>query len=129
MNSQALFQKSKLKAVRNSLVEHPMHKKLFVQMNQSKCITNLAFISLLDIVCSKEIIKEKNNSLDWDSPISDQLLLKKEIANDPLCYIADLLVQHIMLDDYYIDYPWLPNVDVDESYEIEAEAMKLFIER
>jgi hypothetical protein len=59
------------------------------------------------------------------------LKLKKEILGEQLANVADLMVQNVLLEQYYIDYQW-PSAsipDVDENFETELDAIKLFIER
>lgn len=91
---------------------------------------NFAFMDLLELICSKDIdlnlsptITEMEQS-EQPNPKKD-FLLSEQMSN-----LADLLVQHVLLDQFYVDYQWPASLnDSDENFEAEVETMKLFIER
>lgn len=45
--------------------------------------------------------------------------------------LADLIVQQILFDDHYVDYQWpgSSSEDLDDNFDNEIEALKLYIER
>ena len=99
-----------------------------------RSIKNFAIIELVEIICSKcDFYEEKLKSLSAASQSSStgSLKLKRELLSEQLCNLADLLVQKILLEQYCIDYQW-PSAsipDVEENFEDELDAIKLFIER
>lgn len=45
--------------------------------------------------------------------------------------LSDLIVQNVLFDDHYVDYQWpgSSSEDLDDNFDNEIEALKLFIER
>jgi hypothetical protein len=90
---------------------------------------NFAIIDMLEILCSK--FTNEKESTQTNENEAQILKLKKEIISDQMCNLAELLVQHVLLEQHFIDYQWAsPNGnESDDSFESEVEAMKLYIER
>ena len=78
-----------------------------------KSIKNFALLNLLHVITS--------DSLDSDT----------RTTRDGKSSLGDLLVQKILLDDHFIDYQWQGSStdDIDDNFENEIEALKLYIER
>jgi hypothetical protein len=97
-----------------------------------KSVQNLAIIDLLEIVCTRyDFFDERLKKVSNRAEENFDLKLKKEISNEQLANVADFMVQNILLEQYYVDYQW-PSAsipDVDENFEVELDAIKLFIER
>jgi len=80
-------------------------------------------MNLLEIICTKPIS---------DSPTEcDGLKIRKEILSIQVCNLADLLVEHILLDQHFIDFQWASSGlnDFDDNFDGEVDALKLYIER
>ena len=86
---------------------------------------NLALIDLIEILCTKSIADEKLASE------CEMLKIKSEILIDQMCYLAELLVEHILLEQHFIDFQWASSglSDFDDNFDGEVDALKLYIER
>ena len=93
--------------------------------NQSKNLMNLAIMDMLEVLCTKPI-EDESLKYEWD-----MLKVKKELLVNNLVNLADLLVEHILLDQHFIDFQWASSStsDFDDNFEGEVEALKLYIER
>ena len=89
---------------------------------------NLVIMDLLEILCTKPITEtsQKQNSNEYGDLKIHKELLKNQISN-----LADLLVEHVMLDQHFIDFQWASSnsIDYEENFDGEVDAMKLYIER
>ncbi len=86
---------------------------------------NLALMDLLEILCTKSIADEKLASE------CEMLKIKSEILIDQMCNLAELLVEHILLEQHFIDFQWASSniSDFEDNFESEVEAIKIYIER
>lgn len=96
--------------------------------SQSKSIMNFAIMNLLEIICTKPIYDEKQNE---SSTEFYGLKIRKEILTSQVSSLADLLVEHILLDQHFIDFQWASSGlnDFDDNFDGEVDALKLYIER
>ncbi len=92
-------------------------------------------MDLLELICTTDCdlnvsptvmeIEKQSEEISIDQPLKKNNLLNEQMSN-----LADLLVQHVLLEQFYIDYQWpVSTNDSDDNFEAEVEAMKLFIER
>ena len=61
----------------------------------------------------------------------DMIEPRKYLLVEQMGNVADMLVQHVMLDTHYIDNIWPTAMgnESEENIEAEIDAMKLYIER
>lgn len=137
INNEMMLTKSKLKAVRSTLNEPPT-KKLALKKSQlletNKTIMNFALLDLLDTICSKSQEEEDQDKIEIDESHLDAVsseVVRTDLLSEQMSNLAELLLQHILLDQYFVDYQWpsSPLGDGDENNESEVEAIKMFIER
>lgn len=78
---------------------------------------NWALIDLFEAICSTK---------------GGDLERRRKLKSELLGYLADLLVQHILVEQHFVDYQWSTiqlAIEVEESLESELESIKMFVER
>lgn len=104
--------------------------------NEMKWIRNSAVIDMLETVCSQydlfeEKIKQAGGQSRTLAEIAGGLKVRKELCGELMCNAADLLVESVLLEQYFVDFHWpsssLP--DVDENFDTELDCVKMLIER
>jgi hypothetical protein len=90
--------------------------------NQFKSIRNFALVDFLEIICC---------TLSENESSPSRFPLKKKLISEQLCNLADLMAQNILLEQHFMDYQWASSclAEIEESFESELEAIKIFIER
>ena len=86
---------------------------------------NFAIMNLLEVLCTKSIATDESRKE------CESLKIRKEILSNQVCNLADLLVEHILLDQHFIDFQWASSGlnDFDDNFDGEVDALKLYIER
>ncbi|CAF0791809.1 unnamed protein product [Brachionus calyciflorus] len=110
INEELMTNKSKLKAIRNSLIDYPL-RRLDLKKNQLKSVRHLVVLNLLEVI----------------SMVSESEAKTRDIKSN----LAQLLVQKVLLDTHFVDYQWpgSSSEELDDNFDNEIEALKLFIER
>jgi hypothetical protein len=87
-------------------------------------------MDLIELICSKDVDLNISPTIT-EMEQSEQSNLRKDfLLSEQMSNLADLLVQNVLLDQFYIDYQWPASLnDSDENFEAEVETMKLYIER
>jgi regulator of replication initiation timing len=92
----------------------------------------MATIDFLDLVCNRyDFFDDRQKKLANIVEENFDLKVRNETLGEQLGNVAVTMVQMVLLEQFYIDYQW-PSAsmpDVDESFEAELDAIKLFIER
>jgi hypothetical protein len=90
---------------------------------------NFAILNLLEVLCTKPIAADESRK--ETSTECESLKIRKEILTNQVCNLADLLVEHILLDQHFIDFQWASSGlnDFDDNFDGEVDALKLYIER
>ena len=100
---------------------------------------NFALLSILDTLCTKSKeehdtgVKSEKVEIDEmdtsDHGPSDQI--RTDLLGEQMNNLSELMLQHILLDQFYADYTWPSSTsgDTEEHNDSELEAIKIFIER
>ena len=103
-------------------------------------ILSYAFLELLETICSRSLentetlIKFEEKKLIYREESARKSENDGEekplVLEEQMCNLADLMVQHVLLEQHFVDYQWpAPTTENDENFEADVDAMRLFIER
>ncbi len=96
---------------------------------------SFSYIQLLETICSRSL--ENTNEylnfkearlLTYTEQYEANKIHNKFLLNEQMSYLAEIIVQIVMLDQHYIDNQWPTSID-DENIELEVDAIKLYVER
>ena len=100
---------------------------------------NFALLTILDTICTKskeeydtgaKSEKVEIDEMDTNDHGSSEQQ-RTDLLGDQMSTLSELMLQHILLDQFYADYSWPSSAfgDTDEHNDSELEAIKIFIER
>jgi len=136
--------KTKFKNFKNTLSEFPDSRKSLQKKSNNKsnshkykAIMSLAFMDLLEIICSRslesteEFSKFKTKRQMFDLKKTENEPNKTYLLTDQMCIVAESLVEYVMLEQHYIDSQWPSPLthESDDNLEAEVDVMKLYVER
>ena len=102
--------------------------------NKHLVMMSYGLVDLLETICSRSLentdtcTKFEEKKLIYQE--NKEKVLGKNLVVEQMCNLADLVVQHVLLEQHFVDYQWPTSANEnDENYEPDVEAMRLFIER